>query len=127
MSGYGFVEPVSVPAGFAVDATFNASSIDLAWPAVANADGYTVYCGLSADTMYPVMDGIQAQAFTVTGLRTGSHYFLQVTATLSPRGSVASALVRGTPSVPAVTITWDPALAGGGWTLSNGNLTGTFI
>ncbi|MGW2639446.1 chitinase [Streptomyces sp. NPDC001348] len=79
----------AAPTGLSVTGT-TSSSVSLAWSAVSNATGYTVYRG---GTKVASASGTSA---TVTGLSAATSYSFQVTATNSAGESAKSAAVTAT-------------------------------
>ena len=86
----GFVEQVATPGTFQVDITATINSIVLDWSPVEGAIRYVVYCGLSPQSMSPVVDGLQDNGCEIGGLTSGQTYYVQVMAVFSARSAIAS-------------------------------------
>ncbi len=91
----GFVEQVSEDPTFLVNVATGVNELSLSWGAIPGAQFYRVFCGLNPADLVLVADNIAATAFSVSGLRSGTQYYVQVTAVLSPRLSIASVTGAG--------------------------------
>ncbi len=86
----GYLEQVSGSSVFEVGIVPGIGSIALSWSPQGAALYYRVWCGLADDALSLVADQVTASAYTISGLRAGEQYFVQVTAVRSPRGSLPS-------------------------------------
>jgi hypothetical protein len=113
----GFVEQVSEDPTFLVNVATGANELSLSWDAVTGALFYRVFCGLNPADLVLVADNFAGTAFSVSGLRGGMQYYVQVTAVMSPRLSIASVTGLGgggggtvvaTQDVPFAALTCSP-------------------
>jgi len=98
--------PPDVPAApEPVAVTVRDSRLLVIWPAVANADGYSLYVNsVYQPTFYPAYEGYYANVF---GLENGTSYPIEVRGA-NLRGSGTAAATVGTPRIAPPTLTLDP-------------------